>query len=477
MKPDLTIVFGVVCFYIVITTYIGARSLKYNKNTANMMSAKSMMGPSIVGILLMSEFIGTSSTLGTAQTAFDNGIWAAWNLISLGIGFLLYSYFMAPKIQASGEYTISGVLSKAYGQRIQIIASFVMSMALISVNVSQLTGGGATIAKLLGISIPIAVIVLSAASIIIVALGGLRGVGYTNLIHASFKYMGLIILCVVAYGLYRHGSVSFDQLPANYWTPEGLGVSKIIAWTIANIGAVFSTQYVLQSISSLDSPEEAKKASIIAAIMIVPVGAFATFIGLAAKVLFPDINSINAIPEFLTYMNSWVAGIVVAAILASTFVTMLACTIGSTALIMKDFIIPYVRPKEKNELSVTRTVAVTIGLLSIPFALFVPGLLKVVFFARALRTILGVLVIFAFYAPCFASRKGAIFSVITTTIVTVLWFVLVNSGPIGDFYIGGILLKTVDNIYLAALLPVIFMVVEHVFTRHKISETDAEQEI
>ena len=72
----------------------------------------------IVGILLMSEFIGTSSTLGTAQTAYECGIWASWNLISLGIGFLLYSRFIAAKIQSSGEYTISGILSKTYGKKI-----------------------------------------------------------------------------------------------------------------------------------------------------------------------------------------------------------------------------------------------------------------------------------------------------------------------------------------------------------------------
>lgn len=462
------IILGIVVLYIAITTIVGARSLKYTKNTSNMMSAKSMMGPTIVGILLMSEFIGTSSTMGTAQTAYNNGIWAAWNLISLGVGFLLYAYFMAPKIQASGEYTISGVLSKTYGDGIRIIASLVMTLALISVSVSQLTGGGATIAKLLGVPIPTAVIVVAGVSIIIVSLGGIRGVGYSNLFHAAFKYIGLSIVCFVAYGLMKGtANVSLAQLPDRYWIPEGIGYSTLIAWTVANIGAVFSTQYVLQSISSLVSGAEAKKASLTAAVMVVPIGFFAAYAGVVAKVLFPSINSVNAIPEYLGYMNPWLAGVVVAAILAATFVTVLACTLGSTALIMKDFVIPYVKPDEKASLMWSRIMAVVLGAVAVPFALFVPGLLKVVFFARALRTILAIVAIFAFYAPHFSSRTGAVWSLIITSVATVLWFALVNSGPMGSIVIAGIQLKDIDNIFIAAILPVLIMVIDHAVVPRK----------
>ena len=465
MNENLLIILSIVCAYIVITTYVGAKSLKYNTNAKQMMSAKSMMGPAIVGILLMSEFIGTSSTLGTAQTAYESGIWAAWNLLSLGMGFLLYSRFIAPKVQESGEYTISGLLGKVYGRKMQMMTSFIMALALISVNVSQLTGGGATIAKLLNVSIPLAVIVVAAASVVIVALGGLRGVGYTNLIHASFKYIGLISVCVVAYGLYGQSGLSFDALPSSYWSVHGLGLPKAVAWTIANIGAVFSTQYVLQSISSLNSPAEARKASIIAAVMVLPIGVIATYIGLAAKVLFPDIPSINAIPEFLAYMSPWVGGIVVAAILASTFVTVLACTIGATALIMKDFVIPYFHIHGSHSLGVTRLVSCVIGLLSVPFALFVPGLLDVVFFARALRTILAVIVVFGFYAPFFANKQGAVLSVALTSLATIGWFSFVNSGPLGNVAIWGVALRSIDNIYVAFFCPLIILSITHIISR------------
>lgn len=468
MVQGMGIILGIAVIYIIVTTLVGVRSLKYTKSTSSMMSAKAMMGPAVIGILLMSEFIGTGSTLGTAQSGFEKGIWAAWNLVSLGIGFLLYAFLMAPKIQASGEYTISGVLSKTYGDGIRIFASIVMILALTLVNVSMYTGGGATVAKLLGVSIPTAVILLAVITILIVSLGGIRGVGYTNLIHASFKYIGLIVVAFVAYGLLKgNPNVSLAQLPAKYWTAKNIGYSTLLAWTVANIGAVFSTQYVLQSISSLTSEAEAKKASLIAAVTIVPIGFLAAYAGMSAKVLFPTIKSVNAIPEFLGHMSPWLAGVVVAGILAATFVTVLACTLGSTALVMKDFVIPFVKPSEKASLNWSRTLAVILGLAAVPFALFVPALLKVVFFARALRTILAVVAIFAFYAPRFSSKKGAMWSLILSTLATIFWFAFINSGPLGNAVVAGIQLKTIDNIFIAAIVPALIMVIDHFVVKRK----------
>src|SRR5208337_5610162 len=195
----LAIIFGISFVYIIVTTVVGMWSLRRTKDTESFMTAKHQMGAIVIGILMMSEFIGTGSTLGTAQTAFTKGISAAWNLITLGLGYLLYAFFMAPKFNAMKEYTISGALAQKYGPGMRTIVSLIMIYALTTVNVSMYTGGAATIATLLGISIPTAVYIIGVATIINVTAGGLRGVGISNLIHAAFKYLGLIVTAIVAW--------------------------------------------------------------------------------------------------------------------------------------------------------------------------------------------------------------------------------------------------------------------------------------
>ena len=66
----------------------------------------------LVGLMLMSEFIGTSASVGTAQEAYVAGISASWNIIALGVGFLFYAWFLAGKYKESGHNTISAVFAE-----------------------------------------------------------------------------------------------------------------------------------------------------------------------------------------------------------------------------------------------------------------------------------------------------------------------------------------------------------------------------
>jgi SSS family solute:Na+ symporter len=74
---EVTLPIIIIILYIVGTTIAGSMSVKYTKNTAIFMSAKNLMGPWVVGILLMSEFVATGATLGSAEEAHKSGISAA----------------------------------------------------------------------------------------------------------------------------------------------------------------------------------------------------------------------------------------------------------------------------------------------------------------------------------------------------------------------------------------------------------------
>jgi solute:Na+ symporter, SSS family len=114
MDP-LAVIFGISFAYIALATPVGVWSLKRTKDTESFMTAKHRMGAIVIGILMMSEFIGTGSTPGTAKTAYERGISTVWNLITLGVGYLLCAFFMAPKFNALGEYTIFFVMGNPWG--------------------------------------------------------------------------------------------------------------------------------------------------------------------------------------------------------------------------------------------------------------------------------------------------------------------------------------------------------------------------
>ena len=247
---------------------------------------------------------------------------------------------------------------------------------------------------------------------------------------------------------------AYELIPQTHYSPTGVGISTLIAWTVGNIGAVFSTQYVIQCISSLSSPKDAKKASIVASVTMVPIGLLAAYIGVSSRALFPNIKSVMALPAFFNSMNPWTAGIAVSGIIAATFVTILACQLGATALVMKDFYIPLVKPDEKHKIWATRIISLLMGLAPIPFALYVPGLLKTIFFARALRTTVAVLAVFMFYLPWLGTNRSAVAALICSVVGTTVFFILDN--PWG-----------IDNIYVAAVVPVLVMFAYHFFGKRQ----------
>jgi SSS family solute:Na+ symporter len=266
---------------------------------------------------------------------------------------------------------------------------------------------------------------------------------------------GVIITTIVALkmsgGLWHLHRV---MPPIYFSATEGVGLPQIIAWIVGSIGAVFCTQYVIQAIGSMAGSKQAVQATALAGLIIIPVALMASIIGIAAKYLFPDLKAVWAIPIFASHMNPWLGGIVVAGLMAAAFGTVSAMTLGATALIIRDFYGPLVKPSDRHRLIAARVIAVAFGLLPVFFALLAPEIIKTLFFSRALRTSLSVVVICMFYLPLFSSGRGVTVGLILSVVATTVWYVLNN--PFG-----------IDNIYIGIVVPVVAMAIDHACTRMK----------
>ncbi len=80
--------------------------------------------------------------------------------------------------------------------------------------------------------------------------------------------------------------------------------------------------------------------------------------------------------------------------------------------------------------------------------LFVPEVLKLSFFTRAIRLSLSsVVAVIAFYAPFFKSTRGANAGLIGACVVTSVWYLL--GDPFG-----------INNMYVALVTPAVIMVLD-----------------
>ncbi|WP_125591283.1 sodium:solute symporter family protein [Companilactobacillus jidongensis] len=440
---DTLIVMGMILVYILITGYL---SFRWGGSTnEDFMRASNKLPTFVLGILLMSEYIGAQSTVGTAQSAFSNGVAASWAIVAAVIGFILYGLFFVKRLYNTGGFTISSAVEQQYGHSTKIIVSIIMIYALFLVNVGNYISGAGVLVQILGIKLPIAMVIVGIVSTIYFSFGGMKSVAYVSVIHTFVKYIGILITLAFALVLTHGISPMVTKMPHFYFTLNGhIGWGTIIGWILTTVGAVFSTQFLVQAISSAKNAKAAQHASYLAAGLFIPLAIAIGLIGVAAKFLFPTMNGLYALPVFLTHMNVFLAGFVATALVASVFVSVSSVALGLVALIVDDFYVPMRHPEPKQQLRMTRILSVIVGFLPLIFSFIVPQILQLSFFSKALRMSITVVAISGFYLPHFGSTRSANVALIGTAVLATAWFLM--GDPFG-----------IDNVYISIFAPMILM--------------------
>ena len=458
-SSESALIIAMIVAYIAFTSWLTIKLR--SKTNAQFMTAARAMPAVVVGILMMSEFVGAKSTVGTAQEAFQSGMAAAWSVLGASIGFLLFGLFMVRKLYNSGEYTISAAISQKYGKSTMLTVSVIMIYALLLVNVGNYVSGAAAIATSLHVSLPVAMFIIAFVSTFYYAFGGLKGVAWVTILHTAIKIIGLCIILFVALSLTGGIAPMVHDLPGFYFTWDGkIGFATVFAWTFGTVGAIFSTQFIVQAISSTKSAGDAQKSAFYAAAFCLPLGFMLALVGVAAKHLYPDMNSLYALPIFLEKMSSALAGFVTTALVASVFVSVCTVALAIVSLVVRDFYIPYWNPSPEREFILTRVFSILIGAIPLIFVFFVPEILRLSFFTRALRLSITMVAMVGFYLPFFATNRGATLGLIGAAVVTSIWYLLGN--PFG-----------VDNMYIAAVTPLIVLVADRALTWKHTSPTTA----
>jgi solute:Na+ symporter, SSS family len=100
----------------------------------------------------------------------------------------------------------------------------------------------------------------------------------------------------------------------------------------------------------------------------------------------------------------------------------------------------------------SRLLSIPIGFVPLIFVLFVPEVLHLSFFTRALRLSISVVAMIGFYLPFYRSHRGATLGILVAAISTTAWYLL------GDPY-------GIDDIYIALIAPPVVMLVERFSTK------------
>ena len=297
-------------------------------------------GVGIVAGSIIGTIVGGAATVGTAQLGFKLGLTAWWFTLGSGIALLIMAAFYAKPLRASGLTTVAEFLVTNYGKPAGWLAT-VSSCAGIffSIVASTLTALH-LVAGIFGVNLYISALLILLITAGFVFLGGISGSGMAGIIKIILIFASIFVGGVLAYGKLGGSAGLTAALPAHPWfSLFGRGVEDGLFSLCSMIVGVISTQTYVQALFSAKDSKTAAVGCVTAACIVIPVGLPSVMIGMFMHINHPEINSIDALPLYLsTYLPDWLGGIGLAALLLSALGSIAGLALGIGTMISRDII-------------------------------------------------------------------------------------------------------------------------------------------
>lgn len=333
-----------------IATLVIIVGLSIWSGTRNNKGSESGNGAPIIAGVIIGTLVGGSSTVGTAQLAYNYGMSAWWFTLGGGISCLVLALFFVIPFRKSGCATLVGIIRQEYGARAGMTACILNSVGTFINIISQIISATAVVAVIFPTwGLVPAVIVTAVFMILYVYFGGTKGAGMVGIVKTVLLYIAMMGCAVIV--LTMTGGVSgFVNMVNGINNPEGIhffslfarGAGEDMGAALSLLLGVLTTQTYAQAVLSGKSDAAGRGGALISAILIPPIGIGGILVGLymrANTALYPDLTAKTALTTFITtHMPASIAGIVLGGIFIATIGTGAGLALGISKVINNDII-------------------------------------------------------------------------------------------------------------------------------------------
>ncbi|SHF90582.1 sodium/proline symporter PutP [Ornithinibacillus halophilus] len=390
-----------------------------------------------------------------AAYAAGLGTWSLWIAVGLAIGAMINWQFVAKRLRIYTEYTGDSItLPQFFENRFRdnshllrvISAGFILAFFLFY-TASGLVAGAKLFQGTFEIDYHMALVI---GALIIVAytfLGGFLAVSYTDFIQGALMSAALLFTSI--YGLFKIGGfgelfnrlgsinsslvdafagTSYDQPGGILWESAGaigaVGIISALAWGLG----YFGQPHILARFMAIRSHKEVRKARLISVSLglVIPLYG-ALIVGMLGILTFdqPLADSEQVFIQLVQFMyDPWVAGFLLAAVLAAIMSTVDSQLLVSSSALTEDFYRRYFR-KEASQKELVWFGRASVLLIAI-IALFLAwnetsSVLDLVSYAWAgFGATFGPAILFSLFWRKM-SRNGAIAGILVGGITVFLW--------------------------------------------------------
>ena len=304
-------------------------------------------GSAVTAGIIMGTLVGGSSTVGTAQLAYNYGMSAWWFTLGGGISCLVLALVFAIPMRKNGGHTLIGMVEHEFGPVAGMSASILNTIGTFINIISQMIAASAVLAVLFpDLGLAWELVFTTIFMILYVVIGGRKGAGMVGILKLVLLYVAMIGSGILV--LHMTGSVGgFMDMVKGIDNPEGIHFFSLLARGAGtDIGAgvslllgVLTTQTYAQAILSAKSDGAARKGALISTFLIPPIGIGGILVGLYMRANFPGIAAKTALTTFVTmYMPSGLSGIVLGTLFIAVVGTGAGLALGISFVLNEDIL-------------------------------------------------------------------------------------------------------------------------------------------
>ncbi|MFW9269054.1 sodium:solute symporter [Pseudomonas sp. NR3] len=320
---------------------LGWYGMRRAKTRDDYLVAGRNLGPGFYLGTMAATVLGGASTIGTVRLGYVHGISGFWLCGAIGLGIVGLSLFLAKPLLKLKIYTVTQVLERRYNPAARHASALIMLVYALMIGATSTIAIGTVMQVLFGLPFWVSILVGGGVVVLYSTIGGMWSLTLTDIVQFLIMTIGLVFLLMPLSISDAGGwNAMVAALPARYFDFTAIGWDTIITYFLIYFFGIFIGQDIWQRVFTARSEGVAKVAGTAAGLYCVLYGLAGALIGMAAKVLLPDLENVNnAFASVVQHsLPNGIRGLVIAAALAALMSTAAAGLLAASTTVVQDLL-------------------------------------------------------------------------------------------------------------------------------------------
>lgn len=424
--------------FIVLLLTISLIVSKKNKSGEDfLMGGRGLSSFLIIGTTL-ATLVGTGSSMGAVQYAYENGWAGALYGIGGAVGIFALA-FLFSDVRKLNFMTFSEELSYYFGASkiIKGTTSILLYFASIGWLGAHILGGSLYLSYITGLNPTMSKLLVALGFALLTIIGGYLSVVVTDTIQAFILFFGFITLTILS--IVKIGGISeiHANMPADTTSFLGIdhvGVFPAISLAVSIAIGVLATPSYRQRIYSAESANSVKKSFIITGVLFAIFSFFPAIAGMSAHVLNTDIDPGFSFPYLATEVFPlWIGAIILISGLSATISSGSSDYIVAITILLRDVyqLVTGKTPRKENVIRYSRISLVLTIVIAFGLVLLTSNIIE--FIESFISTVLAGLFIASLLGRYWsrANWQGGLASMISGSVISI---VVLSIEPLMDYF-------------------------------------------